>query len=249
MQNSRGYLLDLPLVSTYLYSEKNMPSLKSYILNKIYFSENKLLLRLYSYYAFRIKSSEQTDAFMNENSKILFVHNPKVAGNTLKNVLNLNPTISWHYPPTFLIPPKIWEKYYTIVAVRHPIDRLISSYHYHTQDSYQNYYLQKYPFLHQLDLQEYFNIFKKEPQAILPQVNYIKHHLSDKPVDFIIRYENLLEDVKKLCEKLNLPFETLPHLNSTKRSQKKDYFQNQESFKAEVIDFYQQDFEVFGYEL
>lgn len=225
-----------------------MSALRSKLLNEIYFTENKLLLKLYSFYTFQVKSQSKTDDFINEELNILFIHNPKVAGNTLKNVLKLNNKSSWHHTPTFLVPPKVWEKYYTIVAVRHPIDRLLSSYRYHSQTSYQGYYLKKYPFLHNLELQEYFKIFKHEPFAILPQVNYIKHQLSHSPIDYIIRFEHLIDDVKKLCLQLNLSFEILPHLNATKKPKSPNYLDNHSSFKEEVIDFYREDFESFGYD-
>ena len=115
----------------------------------------------------------------------LFIHNPKVAGNTIKNILHLNIDISVHIIPVYLIHPDVWEKYFTIVAVRHPVDRLISSYCYHTNKTYKGFYYKKYPFIHKLSLQEYFELFKKEPFAIRPQIDYLKHHQSNIPVDFI----------------------------------------------------------------
>jgi hypothetical protein len=180
--------------------------------------------------------------------KIIFIHNPKAAGNTLMEILGIKlkkGESTSHQTPTYLVNKKKWETYFSILAVRHPIDRLISAYNYHTKPSYQGYFLSKYPELHSFTFEQYFNVFSKEPNTIMPQVEYTRHLMSSKKVDFIIRYENLQEDVDRLCDTLNMEKYPLPHLNKSPKKQI-DYFEN-ESLKERVLNYYKEDFEYFNY--
>lgn len=179
---------------------------------------------------------------------ILFIHNPKVAGNSLTKILTgtnhkLNTS---HKTPTLLVTPKTWEENKTVVAIRHPIDRLISSFHYHTKPEYQGVFCKRYADLPNFSLEKYFSVFSKIPYVIMPQWHYTRHFLSKKPVDFLLRFENLETDVEEMAKKLNLKFEGLPHLNSSKRA-KQEYF-NSKSFRNKVYSYYKKDFITFGYQ-
>ena len=64
-----------------------------------------------------------------EKNKLIFIHNPKVAGNSLMNVIGIRlkeKESTNHQTPTFLVNRKTWETYFSILAVRHPINRLIT---------------------------------------------------------------------------------------------------------------------------
>jgi hypothetical protein len=214
---------------------------------QFYNIEDKFLLNLFLP-LFRIRQCGLPKShFYNFQKNILFIHNPKVAGNTIKDVLGLNHKYASHLTPTFLVSKKKWEESYSVVAVRHPIDRLISSYRYHTQKKYKGVYYKKYPFLHQLEIDEYFDLFKKEPFVIRPQVDYTQHYFSSKPVDFIIRYEDLNRDLNELCERLKIPINTIPHLNPSRTKYKEHSFNKAKTFWKKVINYYERDFERFNY--
>jgi hypothetical protein len=188
-----------------------------------------------------------TQHYTNEEKKIVFIHNPKAAGNTIKDILDISKNKTTHVTPSLLIPKSVWESYHTVMAVRHPFDRLISSYNYHTQKSYLGYYLEKFPNLHNLGIEEYFNIMKDEVFAIRPQSEYMQHLLSEKIVDSIIRYESLEQDLKTFCEKLGMNFSSIPHLNPSSKKISISWKTQKESFKKEVFEFYKNDFETFDY--
>ena len=70
--------------------------------------------------------------------------------------------------------------------------------------------------------------------------------------DYFIRYENLEEDLIKLCEILNLPeydINDLPHLKGGVRPSNtsyRDYYD--EETKQKVYETHKEEFEMFGYE-
>lgn len=211
------------------------------------FTESRLLLKLLNY-----QTEEEQNGIEGRNllkqTGILFIHNPKVAGNSLTNLLSgsdqkLNTS---HKTPTFLVTKNTWEKYTTVVAIRHPLDRLISSYHYHTKPEYKGVFTQKYPKLKEYSFEDYFKTFSKLPYVIMPQVHYVRHAFSKKPVDYLLRYETLGSDVTKMANELHLSQNILAHLNASKR-QPQGYFAS-EAFQKRVTAYYREDFEHFGYE-
>lgn len=206
------------------------------------------LFKSIQYYIHHQKSANRVPKNVIQDNNLVFIHNPKVAGNSLIKLLGIElekGNSTSHQTPTFLVNKKDWETYFSILAVRHPIDRLISSYNYHTKGSYQGFFLKKYPNLHHFSFERYFEVFSKEPYVIIPQVEYTKHLMSKKQVDFIIRYENLQQDVNRLCEILNIPKHELPHLNKSPKK-KINYFENA-FFRKKVLNYYKDDFSYFDY--
>ncbi len=222
-------------------------SLKSTLLDTVYTTDYSLLIRLFHLYSPVSKFENVKDCFVNKDLNLLFIHNPRTAGTSFKKVLGLNDSDNVHLTPSFLISAKEWEKYTTVVSVRHPLDRLKSSFCYHTQESYRGFYFKKYPFIHQLKLPQYFELLKQEPFAIRPQVDYIKHHLSNQPVDYIIYFESLAEDMAHLRAQLKLPPFHIPHLNTSSYTDSIDQYLEDAHFKEMVIEYYHQDFEVLDY--
>jgi hypothetical protein len=209
-----------------------------------------MILKIQSFikYYYHLLQNKSFLKNLNEVERLLFIHNPKVAGNSLLKVLNIKLEAgesTSHLTLTYLVSKKVWESYFSVLAVRHPLERLISSFNYHTKASYQGHFLRKYSDLHNFTFEQYFKVFSKEPYAIIPQVEYTKHLLSKKKVDFIIRYENLQEDVDKLCGILKIEKHQLPHLNQSPKKEM-NYFRD-ESFKQEVLKYHQEDFEYFNY--
>jgi hypothetical protein len=210
------------------------------------FSDNSILLGLYfklSKNSFEKKWQDQIAA------NAIFIHNPKVAGNSILKALGVEKSFHGsksHKTPTFLMSAIEWDRTTTIVGIRHPIDRLVSSYYYHTKPEYKGVFSKRFSNLSRMSLEEYFEAFKSIPYVIMPQYYYTRHFLSKKEVDFLIRFENLEEDVKNLAERLDLEFKGLPHLNASKRP-KVSLFKSQ-NFKEQVTNYYQKDFDILGYQ-
>ena len=223
-------------------------SIKSQLLSNIYFSKSPLLVQVFHRYSPLSKLNQVRDCFINESAKLLFIHNPKAAGTSVKEKLGLSAKDKLHHTPSFLVSKLEWESYYTIVSVRHPIDRLKSSYHYHTQKKYKGHYFKKYPNIHQLSLPEYFDLFRKEPFAIRPQVDYLTHQLSKKPVDFVIRFEALHADMEQLSQQVPIKPNQLAHYNASDKDQKLDHYFEDFNFRNKVLKYYRKDFEQLGYE-
>lgn len=222
-----------------------MGILKNSTLKRV--EDNRLLLSAYHLYRSMIGKPEISSS-VNHEKKIIFVHNPKVAGTSLRKLLGLKGDIS-HFTPGLLAPKKLWEEYFVIVAVREPIERLISSYNYHTSDRYSGFYLRKHPDIKLWTFKKYFEVFRKEPYGIIPQVNYLRHPLSAKRPDFMIRFENLNRDIARLLRILNIKNSEIPMLNDSRNRIDRSTFISNREFTARLVDFYREDYRVLGYPL
>jgi len=179
--------------------------------------------------------------------KLIFIHNPKCAGTSVKRALGMPAgTMADHRIPSSLVHRKTWESYFSFVVVRNPFERLVSAYAYHTSPSYRGFFTKRYPQLKELDLPTYFDLMRKEPTAIRPQVDYIAHGRSLKLVDRICRMERLTDDLAELFSLIGLDVE-LPHENRSSHKPYRDCFRDDE-FAIRVQKYYQADLDELGYE-
>ena len=185
---------------------------------------------------------ERSTNISHEN-KLIFVHNPKCAGKSIRKLLGLPSQVD-HRPPTSLVRKAAWEAYTSVVVVRNPFDRLVSSWAYHTSEGYAGVFFVKYPKLRSLSLEEYFELMKHEENVIRPQVEYVSHAFSEKTADHILRFEHLEEDVDFLCKAIGVP-NNLPHLNRSAHVEHRKCFTK--SLRAKVELFYEQDQLQFDY--
>ena len=165
---------------------------------------------------------------IDKNNKIVFIHNPKTAGTAIhKTLLKYNSfEVNWgikngidtaHLTVTqALTLNKFDQSYFKFSCVRNPYSRAISSYleaqkNYKLNLSFKNYldcirdkkYTLDYRFIH--GRPQYDFLFSK---------NYLQ-------VDYIMKFENIEEDYKKLYEiKLNKLGEFLPLIIDNKSNQK-----------------------------
>jgi len=179
--------------------------------------------------------------------KLIFVHIPKTAGTSIKKALNLSIETATHWIPTLLVHKKTWETYFSFTIVRHPLERLLSSYYYHTSKNYTGVFYRKIPDLRNFTFQDYFRVFSQlNTSALIPQVNYIKHKYSDKPIDIICKFRNLNKDLKPIFNKLQIDLD-IPHLNkgSFNRANK---IEIERDTLEKIHEFYKEDYITFGYE-
>jgi len=78
-----------------------------------------------------------------------------------------------------------------------------------------------------------------------PQLYWITNYDGKIDLDYIGRFENLNEDFKTICNRLNTPHLTLPH---TLKGQHRDYreYYDTDSIQA-VADYYRDEIAMFGY--
>ncbi|MDD9868994.1 MAG: sulfotransferase family 2 domain-containing protein [Gammaproteobacteria bacterium] len=141
-----------------------------------------------------------------------------------------------------------WQKKFTFATVRNPYARVVSIYHVNVPG-------------HVLDSKTYFCQWAKAlcSEELYPcrrsayiadrwnQVEYIKNDEGDILVDFIVHLENIEEDMKMVCQRLNIPFSGVPHINKGRIScDYRDYYDDE---AREVVgNWFREDLEQFGYD-
>ena len=78
------------------------------------------------------------------------------------------------------------------------------------------------------------------------QLDYITNENDEVIVDFIGRYENLVQDVNIVFKNLGLETVSLPHINRSNHTNYREYYT--EDTKQLVADRFSRDIECFGYE-
>ena len=79
------------------------------------------------------------------------------------------------------------------------------------------------------------------------QVEYIRDDEGDVLVDFIVHLETIEEDMRIVCERLNIPFSGVPHLNKGRISC--DYREYYDDETREVVgNWFREDLEQLGYD-
>jgi len=78
----------------------------------------------------------------------------------------------------------------------------------------------------------------------------LKYNLSKvnigQNIDYFLRYENIEEDFKELCYRIEIPLESIPRLNSSKRAHYREYYDDE--LNNMVYKKYKSEIEYFNYE-
>ena len=133
----------------------------------------------------------------------------------------------------------IWGSYFKFAFVRNPFDLVVSNY---------NYVLQKRKDLHKrysLTENMSFEDFLKSDIYKIKQKNYVCNKNGEIILDFIGRYENIVDDFRYVCKKIDLGFQ-LPKINESKRKDYREYYSKET--KEIVEKTYKDDIELFKYE-
>jgi len=192
--------------------------------------------------------------------KCIFFHVPKVAGYSIERFLDNekqrnakkfdsnvmfgihNGLYSQHYNYTILkkyVDPSVMNEYFKFCFVRNTYDRLVSAFEYSqiqpkTKDNFKNKIKKIKNNFDKLNVTDHFNT----------QMNYIFDN-NIKILDFVGKYENLQDDMKYVCSKINVEFHTLPKKNISKRTNYKDYY-DEESLDI-VKNLYKSEIEYFDF--
>jgi len=184
----------------------------------------------------------------------LFIHVPKTGGNSIQNILRdysedkivtlarhqdgierfevrndtynivKHSTLS-HYKK--VIEPEIYEKLFKFCTIRNPWDMLIS------------FYFSPHRGVIEWNRESFINIINQVETirnyiVIRPLTDKINRRLGvnifpnlksiDSDIDFIMRFEHLNDDFKKVCKILDIPFTPLPHRNKSNRKHYSQYY-------------------------
>jgi len=158
---------------------------------------------------------------INHEKRLIFIHIPKNAGTSIMKAMGVEnifidktiPEYKEHYRD-------YWEEYTKFTVVRDPIDRFISAYKFARMDESGWFSvtgeegLEKhhhYDICNSMDINEYVKYVYDNPKDInrwiVPQSWIISDENGNMEIDYYIKYENLIEDLKKIniteIEKLN----------------------------------------------
>src|SRR3954471_2827170 len=168
--------------------------------------------------------------------KCIFIHVPKNAGQSVEHVFlklvgltwktraplllraNGNPALgpprlahlkAHEYAGRNHIPQEQFNSYFKFAFVRNPWDRMVSFYKYMG--------LRKGQGFKEFLMSDFKNdIWKTRQWFVGPQLDFICDPDGRVAVDFVGRYEQLQADFQKVCQRLNLPVNELPHVNKSK---------------------------------
>lgn len=184
-------------------------------------------------------SKSYNSARINHKHKLIFIHIPKTAGNSitkeLKLIKNLNkktPKISKHakaFEVKYLIGEKIWNDYFSFAFVRNPWDLMVSSYHWWLQKAQTIKYHKK-----KADKISNFSSFKDFLYSDFGKYminerygdmfDWICDFNDNIIVDYVGKLETINEDWKNICKLTNINYRELPHINSSNRDDYRNYY-------------------------
>jgi len=146
-----------------------------------------------------------------------------------------------------MLPEEVYRQFFKFVFVRNPWDLQVSSYHHiHREKPEVMQGVENFrDFLHlKFDPEREYD-FMLDISAER-QWEYVVGLNGELIVDFIGRYEDLLNDYKKICEHIGIPYKELPHRRrADNRRAYRDYYDRE---TAEMVErHYRKDIEMFGY--
>ncbi|MBQ4849233.1 sulfotransferase family 2 domain-containing protein [Pseudoalteromonas sp. MMG012] len=175
----------------------------------------------------------------------LFVHIPKVAGQSIELFFVERMGLTWQQRSDLLLrpnedrlmgPPRLahlyaqeyvkygylsseqFSQYFKFSFVRNPWARLVSEYTYRKALGHEQYQRSFKSFLLDAFPEPKDDDFIRgvdHYRHIVPQTNFLYDHDGNCLVDFIGQFESLQQDFSKVCKYLGINNSTLPHKNST----------------------------------
>lgn len=191
---------------------------------------------------------------INHEKKLIFIHIPKNAGTSIIKAMGienifLDKTIDEykeHYK-------NYWKDYLKFTVVRDPIDRFISAYKFARMDESGWFSatgqedLEKhahYEICNSMDINAYVSFLYKNPENfnrwVIPQTFIIKNKNKKIEIDYFARFENLIEDLKKI------DIENIERLNFSKINDEKMIELTKKS-KNMLYEIYDVDYKNFSY--
>lgn len=169
----------------------------------------------------------------------VFVHIPKVAGQSIEHFFLKLHGLSWDKRESLLLrynddpecgPERLahltaseyleyqylkredFNNYFKFTFVRNPWERLVSEFLFRRKDKRQT--LKEYFMALSVKKDRYSDLYRH----ILPQYDFIYDENNNMIVDFVGRFENLGNDFDHVCKELGIADSRLPHVNSTDKA-------------------------------
>ena len=191
--------------------------------------------------------------------RCIFIHIPKSAGTSIKNVLNMPSAghVAWVYYAFNY--PKIWQQYISFSVVRNPWDRIVSAYHFAKMKE-SHWHTARlgppmdYELLSNKSFEECLTILYRERDRLKSESWVEQTHWIARPtsmggkvmVDRVLRFENLDPEFRELCAEIGIDPKTLPKMNRSDRT--RDYQQYYDDTTRKLVELlYASDIETFGY--
>lgn len=137
---------------------------------------------------------------------------------------------------------KRFDTCFKFCFVRNPWDRAVSLYFWSKKNPWGNPKVKEYVQTHTF---EDF-ILKGEVPIGLPQYAWVTDIHKNIAVDFVGRYENLNEDFKKICQRVQVDAPELPHTFKTDHKPFKEY--HTQATIDKVAQVFKEDIELFKYD-
>ena len=143
----------------------------------------------------------------------------------------------------------MWDNYLSFSTVRNPWDRFLSEYIW--QKSYSKEQIQiewgnkdiSFVDFCKSDFAWYPEI---EKSHLTTQLNFLTDVNGIMCVDEIVRFENLQKDFDRVCDKIGIPHQKIPHKNKTEHKPYWEYYNDE---TREIVEKkFEGDINAFGYE-
>ena len=201
---------------------------------------------------------------VNHELKSIFIHVAKCAGSSLSS-LTWNKGCGHKTYIEYAKDISDIEKYFTWSVVRNPWDRAVSAYEdaiklHPTVNTFKKFieilYTHKDLFRTAQCVKE--SDFIKIPGVGVNRIHFLPAHLCLQDENgcmkctFVGRFENLQEDFRYVCNKLNIQADTLPFKNSRKQKEDRNntFYKDlyTDSLLNQVGEIYKKDISIFGYD-
>ena len=132
----------------------------------------------------------------------------------------------------------VWDDYFKFAFVRNPWDRMVSCWKNRAR-RYDDFgtFLRDYPYP-----QNNHNLI----WHTIPQLTHMTDADGNNMMDFVGRFENLNQDLEKICNKLNLNYSPLPHINKSTHKPYWEYYTDEQRISVETI--YKKEIKLYNYE-
>ena len=190
---------------------------------------------------------------MCRGQRVIFIHNPKCGGTSLGKFFGVK-RLS-HSQPRLTLNERSWLSHFSVVVVRDPFERFLSSYYGNVLRGNQNSLTKRFgPIIHDLTPFEFLELLNRV-QNTGPQTNWTHFPSTKKPTaDLILKFEEIGSWTQQMeaCG-LDIGERTLLHHNKSER-EGADHLERLklsaaefETLRRDVKHKYAQDYEAFEY--
>ncbi|HAX74508.1 MAG TPA: sulfotransferase [Cyanobacteria bacterium UBA11372] len=187
--------------------------------------------------------------YAKEPEKFKIKRPPKMLDNKLNPLYEMWESVLWHAKAREVkkeLTEEVYNNFYKFAFVRNPWDWQVSYYHFILKETSHI----RHEFVKSMSgfdeyLEWVINTKNPYPKGTTKfQKDTIADYDGKLIVDFVGRYETLLQDFQYICKVLNLDA-SLPHLNSSSHRDYRSYYNNKT--RRIVEEYFQEDIELFGY--